>query len=92
MSGYHAHNKLTKARLADLIKVARGERVEIQRNRIRWFLTQGYLERYSARLEKPVHRLTPKGWEATGLQPTHATAPSSTTGYRSDAVKERGRD
>jgi hypothetical protein len=73
---YADHHTLTSERLHQLQAVARGERPQINRARLRWYLREGYLEPGTADGTRPQFALTDKGWRATGLPRTEVTASS----------------
>lgn len=70
MSRYKNHNTLLPARREQLLEVARGNRPRINRARLLWYMSQGYLERSPEAGTEPLYRLTDSGWEvaaAAGL-------------------------
>ncbi len=64
---YADHHTLTASRLTQLQEVGRGQRPQINRSRLCWYLREGYLERGASDGGRPQFHLTDKGWEATGL-------------------------
>ncbi len=74
---YADHHTLTASRLAQLQAVARGERPQINRARLCWYLREGYLERGGPAGDRPQFRLTDKGWKATGLPRSPLAQPAA---------------
>jgi hypothetical protein len=67
VTGYRNHHTMTPSRLAQLRAVARGQRPQINRALLRWYLRNGYLERGAPEGDRPQFALTDKGWQATGI-------------------------
>lgn len=91
---YRFHSDLTPRRVAVLVRVARGDRFEIQRLQARWLEVNGYLYRTTPRTEAPRYDLTDQARGlpevATALAEGRTAAVASGAGYRADSVKRLG--
>jgi diketogulonate reductase-like aldo/keto reductase len=73
------HHALTPPRRAELLRIARGEHTKIQRIRLRWFVSNGYIvlgERPAPsdarrRVVERTLTLTDKAWKELDLPPSN---------------------